>query len=247
MSIHPFSPISLRPFFLLLFATVISYSQAQTLVGGSLYQRSKEKPTTPPSADRVWLSYEHHFSFKRGLSIDSEFDHQFYTQNRHRRLGVRSVLLANIGDNWRAGGGMGFFWDYGLPNVSQELRLIQEVQHYKDYGRTIVSHRLRFEEQITQALETGEDFTTRWRYEIDATFPTRSGIYFGVRNEIFSNITAKETSSFINMNRFSGFLGYNTFNSFRVEAQIMMEDTFHKLSDAQRKSWVFRIVARQTF
>ncbi len=193
------------------------------------------------------MSYESYFQFKKGMSIESDFGHQFFTESGRRRLNVRSIFLYDLSPHWRIGAGMGFFWDYNVPNVSQELRLAQELQYHKDFGSTLMRHRLRVEEQITQDLREGDRYNTRVRYELDLTIPTSSGVYFGLRDEIFSNLSSSVASaSTISMNRLSGFVGFDTFSRFRVEAQVIAEDTFSKDSDGNSRSWVFRVAALHT-
>jgi len=242
------SNIPLKPYTVLsvlfIFSLFISDLSSQTLVGGSLYQRSAGDEDEL-SNDRLWLSYATKFEFKKGMSIDSDFGHQSFS-NGIKRFNVRSIFHFDLSRNWTIGAGMGFFWDYDVPVVSQELRFAQEVIHRKDYGSTIISHRLRFEEQITQILEIGDEYNTRWRYELDLTVPTRSGVFFGVRDEIFSNVSAPSATPFISTNRFTAFAGYDTFRFFELEAQIIMEDSFRTNSLDNRKSWVFRIAARHT-
>ena len=156
------------------------------------------------------------------------------------------MFHVDLNRNWTIGAGMGFFWDYEVPVVSQELRFAQEVIYRKDYGSTIIGHRLRLEEQISQILDVGDEYNTRWRYELDLTIPTRSGFFFGIREEIFSNLSAESASPFINNNRLTTFAGFDTFRFFELEAQVIMEDSFLSNSVDNRKSWVFRIAARHT-
>ena len=244
MSNLPFKPYTVLSV-LLAFSLFVTDLSSQTLVGGSLYQRSAGDGEDELSNDRLWLSYDTKFEFKKGMSIYSDFGLQFFSTGM-KRFNVRSMFHYDLSRNWTIGGGMGFFWDYEVPVVSQELRFAQEVIHRKDYGSTIISHRLRLEEQITQVLEVGDEYNTRWRYELDLTIPTKSGVFFGVRDEIFSNLSAPNSSPFISTNRFTAFAGYDTFRFFELEAQVIMEDSFWSNSSDNRKSWVFRIAARHT-
>jgi len=219
--------------------------EAQRLIGGSLPYQESERSSID---SRIWLEYANHFSFKKGMSIDSDFGHQFYTDSEKKRLSIRSVFLYDLTHNLKVGGGMGFFWYYDTPVLSQELRFIQQVSHSNDFGSSILKQRLLFEEQITQNIGVDDDYKTRLRYQIGLEIPSNNALYFGVSDEIFANLSDNGEShmSMINKNRFATYMGYNTYQRFRIEARILMEDKVSRHAGVSAKSWVFILSVRQT-
>ena len=79
MSTIPFKPYTVfSVLFILTF--FISDLSSQTLVGGSLYQRSASDKEDALSSDRLWLSYETRFKFKKGMAINSDFGTAVFQQ-----------------------------------------------------------------------------------------------------------------------------------------------------------------------
>ncbi len=244
---NPYCPELLRLCVISVFFLFSFQSISQTIIGPSLHQRSNRGPDLGDhSNNRAWLEYTHHFTFKKGMAIDSDFGHQFF-ENGKKRLSVRSVFLYDIHRDWKIGGGMGFFWNYDTPNLEQELRFVQQVQHRRDLGNAILQQRFVMEERISQAIETGDHYQTRWRYLLGFTFPTASPFYFGFHDEVFGHIGRQESDSFIATNRLIGFVGHQFSEYFKLEGRIMMENEFSKLADSSSRSWVVGLSAIQVF
>jgi len=216
---------------------------AQTLVGGSIFS----PPTEASQSNQLWFKYQNSFEFKKRMFIDSDFGHIFNTNNRAKRLSVRSVFKYQIADNLKIGSGMGFFWYYDKPELVQELRFVQEINYMNDFGSSIMYHDLRLEEQIIQGVITNEDFKARVRYQVGLTFPTPGPMYFGIYDEIFKNLSEREEtpSSFFAMNRAGAMIGYNTYQQFRIEAHLTMEDRYEINSNNNTRSIIFTLTAKQ--
>ena len=140
---------------------------------------------------------------------------------------------------------MGFFWYYDTPYLEQELRFIQQVQFRKEIGYSIMHHRWALEQQISQAIETGDDYHTRWRYQVGFTFPTASPFYFGFQDEIFGHLGDTDRPA-ITENRLIGFLGWEISHLLKLEGRVMMEDQLLSGGNSG-KSWVLGVSAFQVF
>ncbi len=221
--------------------------QAQVLVGGSAL-RSSQLDDPSASDSRLWLRYSNHFSFKEGMSIDSDFGHQFFTDTEKKRLSVRSIFLYDLTHNLQLGGGMGFFWYYDTPVLSQELRFMQQLSHSYNFGLGKLTQRVLLEEQITQNLVIEDQYRTRVRYQVGLEMPSNGAMYFRITEEIFATLSDLGESPYsrIHRNRFSAHVGYNTFQRVKIEATIMMEDRISPLREAKGKSWVFLLGVHQT-
>ncbi len=209
-------------FILILTSLVISAIAQQTLIAQSSEYSADDQ------SDKLWLQYHNTFEFKRGYFIDSDFGHVFNMDDLGRRLSVRSVFKYQLSENLKAGAGMGFFWNYGQPNLLQELRFVQEINYFKDYGSSLMFHDLRLEQRIKQGILTGDDYLSRLRYRVGVTIPTNGAMYFGVYDEIFKVLTknAEYENPFVTRNRLAVMAGYNTFQLIRLEAHLMMEDKY---------------------
>lgn len=215
---------------------------AQTLVGGSLYAPA---PDQSQSSNKVWLQYQNSFEFKRGMFIDTDFGHIFNTDVRDKRLNIRSVFKYQITDNLKIGAGMGFFWYYDRPSLKQELRFVQEVNYFKDFGQTVMYHDLRVEQQIEQNLDQEDDYNTRLRYRVGLHCPTEGPLYFGLYDEIFKNLGRQaEGESFFAGNRAGIFLGYKTYQFITLEAHVMLEDIYSDQLNKADRSLIMQLVVR---
>ncbi|MCB0689624.1 MAG: DUF2490 domain-containing protein [Saprospiraceae bacterium] len=215
---------------------------AQTLVGGSLYAPAQDQSQ---SSNKIWLQYQNSFQFKKGMFIDTDFGNIFNTAVSDKRLNIRSVFKYQLTKNLRVGTGMGFFWNYDRPNLLQELRFVQEVNYFKDFGASIMFHDLRVEERIQQSFEDRDDYQTRLRYRFGLQFPTSGPVYFGLYDEVFKNLGAAGTDQpFFAMNRAGLFLGYRTYNFVSLEAHIMVEDIYSKKSGQTDRSMILQLVAK---
>lgn len=239
--------ITQRPFGIYVFicAIILTASQssqlyAQTLVGGSLYAESAARAE---SSNKLWLQYQNSFEFKERMFIDSDFGHIFHTNVRDKRLHVRSVFKYQLTENLKIGAGMGLFWYYDRPSLTQELRFVQEINYSKDFGSSIMFHDLRVEEQIRQAVDSGDDYGTRLRYRFGLHFPTNGPIYFGIYDEMFKNFSGGN-DPFLSMNRAAAFIGFRTYQYLNLEAHVMMEDQYLKDANGPLRSFIFHLVAR---
>ncbi|NND07370.1 MAG: DUF2490 domain-containing protein [Saprospiraceae bacterium] len=214
---------------------------AQTLIGGSIYDDEIESM----SYNHVWLQYANTFRFKEDMSIDSDFGHIFYTGNNAKRLNVRSTFKYNLTENLQIGAGMGFFWMYNTPNLSQELRFNQVISYFKDFERSTMHHDFQIEERLLQSQEELRDSKTRLRYRFGYTIPTGDNFYFGVFDEIFSHLNPDADEATIHMNRAGAYIGYNTHQFFRLEAHVMMQDEFLKNHGLSHRAWVFQVRVKQ--
>lgn len=215
---------------------------AQTLVGGSLYSPA---PDQSQSSNKLWLQYQNSFEFKKGFFIDTDFGHIFNTDVQDKRLNIRSVFKYQITDNLKIGTGMGFFWTYDRPNLMQELRFVQEINYFKDFGRTIMYHDLRVEEQIEQHIDANDDYNTRLRYQVGLHFPTNGPIYFGLYDEIFKNLSrGEENEPFFARNRAGLLVGYKTYQYVTFEAHLMMEDIYASDFERADRSMILQLVVR---
>jgi hypothetical protein len=142
---------------------------------------------------------------------------------------------------------MGLFWYYDRPNLTQELRFIQEINYFKDFGSSIMFHDLRLEQQIQQAINAGDDYHTRIRYRVGLQFPTNGPVYFGMYDEVFKNFSKGAQDPFFSMNRAAVFVGLRTYQFVNLEAHLMMEDIYGgpELTSTQR-AFIFQLVARHT-
>ncbi len=217
----------------LLFLSVL---QAQSLVGGSIYDAEVEVP----SSHQIWLQYAHSFKFKDDMSIHSDFGHIFYTGTGEKRLNIRSTFKYNLTHNLQIGAGMGFFWWYDTPNLSQELRFNQVLSYFKDFESGTMHHDFQVEERLLQSQEVLHDQKTRLRYRFGYTIPTSRNMYIGFFDEIFSHLKRASNEAAIHMNRAGMYVGYNTHQFFRLEAQAMMQDEFAKNAGQMHRSWVFQ-------
>lgn len=216
-------------------------TNAQTLVGGSLYESTRPESTLEQS---LWLQYSNTFEFKPGMSIESDFGQIFYAGGR-KRFNVRSNFRYQITNNLSAGAGMGFFWFYGIRDLTQELRFAQSLRYRKDFGIPIMQHDLQLEQQIFQAVESGEHVDHRLRYRFGLEIPSDGHMYFGLYDEVFFNLNASATDRTVQQNRAGAYLGYNTFNFFRLEAHAMRVHEFHS-NRATLSSWIFQLTARHS-
>ena len=215
---------------------------AQSLVGGSLYAPA---PDQTQKSNKIWLQYQNSFEFKKGFFIDSDFGHIFHTDVRDKRLNVRSVFKYQITENLKIGAGMGFFWFYDRPSLMQELRFVQEINYFKDFGSSIMFHDLRVEEQIQQNIDAYDDYHTRVRYRFGLHFPTNGPLYFGLYDEIFKNLGASDADQpFFSMNRAGLFVGYRTYQFITLEAHLMMEDVYSKKSVSPDRSMILQLVVK---
>ena len=240
-------PVSPNPWGKLCLAVTLSIFFFDGLLGQTLLSGPRLGEVSDyPSTNHVWLQYANSFHFKDDMSIDTDMGNIFYTGTGMKRLNVRSTFKYHITENFKIGAGMGFFWFYDTPDLMQELRFNQLVSYYKDFESGIMQHDLQLEQQIQQSLQEGDDFHTRLRYRFGYTFPTEGNIYFGVYDEIFALLGAQdEPASFLQMNRAGALIGYNTFNFFRIEANIMMQDTFLGGPGGKHRAWVFQLGVRQ--
>lgn len=244
-------PVKTQPLYgvlsiLLTFTLLLSPTsklQSQTLSGGSLYS---EGLSNSESSNKLWLQYQNSFEFKKGLFIDSDFGHIFHTDVRDKRLHVRSVFKYQITENLKVGAGMGLFWYYDRPNLTQELRFIQEINYFKDFGSSIMFHDLRVEQQIQQAINAGDDYHTRLRYRIGLQFPTNGPVYFGMYDEIFKNFSKGGQDPFFSMNRAAAFVGFRTYQFVNLEAHLMMEEIYSPELTGTQRAFIFQLVARHT-
>lgn len=223
---------------------IICATSAQSLVGGSVLAAAPKSDTDP---HKLWLRYENSFEFKDRMYIDSDFGHIF-SSDKAMRLNVRSVYKYALLDNLKVGAGMGFFWSYGQPNLLQELRFMQEINYVNDFGSSLITHDLRVEQQISQSVEEFDDYNTRLRYRVGLTVPTNGPLYFGIYDEVFKNLsrTNPELSiPSITMNRAGLFAGYNTYQHFKIEAHLTVEDWYRMRKQDNVRSLLFSFVVKQ--
>ncbi|NND32290.1 MAG: DUF2490 domain-containing protein [Saprospiraceae bacterium] len=227
---------------LALSATILS--SAQTLVGGSLFAPA---PAEVTEGNKLWLQYQNSFMFKDRLFIDTDFGHIFNASSRAKRLNIRSVFKYQLTDNIKIGTGMGFFWHYDRPDLEQELRFVQEINYRKNFGASILYQDLRLEERISQGVVIFDDYQTRVRYRLGITIPTNGAMYFGAYDEIFKNLSQQDevASSFFSMNRAGVLAGFNTYQRFRIEAHLMMEDRYHADAAKNERSFIFTVMVKQ--
>ena len=231
---------------LLLVLISLLFANAQSLVGGSIFAPA---PAENTEGNKLWMQYQNSFQFKHRMFIDTDFGHIFHSQTRDKRLSIRSVFKYQLTDNLKIGSGMGFFWHYDRPNLEQELRFVQEISYFKDFGASIMYQDLRLEERISQAIATGDNYTTRLRYRLGVTIPTNGALYFGAYDEIFKNLARQgdETATpALSMNRAGILVGYNTHQLFRIEAHIMMEDRYQIDARKNERSFILSLVVNQT-
>ncbi len=219
----------------------LTMSHAQVLVGGSLYEDRQQTLST----SHIWLQYANSFEFKEGMSIDTDMGNIFYTGTERKRMNVRSTFKYRLLDDLQIGAGMGFFWFYGSTNPAQELRFHQVVSYHKDFESGTMQHDLALEQQILETSENGKEFQSRLRYKLGYVIPTRGPLYFGFYDEIFAVLNPKDSDPLISMNRLAGLIGYNTFDFFKIEAQVMMQNQFVPVSGIADRSWVFQIGIKQ--
>ncbi|MBK8501712.1 MAG: DUF2490 domain-containing protein [Saprospiraceae bacterium] len=232
------SPVVMIALVILCFSPIL---KSQTLVGGSIFSAASDERQ---GSNQLWFQYQNSFKFKDRMYIDSDFGHIFNTNASDKRLNARSVFKYEITENLKIGTGMGFFWNYDRPNLMQELRFVQEINYYKDFGSSIMFHDLRIEEQIQQSSKNADDYDTRLRYRIGLSFPTETPMYFGVYDEVFKTLSHNEGEPFFSINRAGAFLGYRTYRYLSFEAHLMLEDRYSKEPGATSRSLILQIVAK---
>ncbi|GJM64543.1 DUF2490 domain-containing protein [Persicobacter diffluens] len=113
-----------------------------------------------------------------------------------------------------------------------ENRMYQEALFGQKIGsRFLLTHRFRYEQRWVQ----GQDFRTRYRYNIFVNIPLNSQelkkntIYIALYNEIFingeRNIGNDRTVEFFDRNRTYTGLGYNLLDNLRLQAGWMKQTT----------------------
>jgi hypothetical protein len=230
---------------LLLVIITSLFATAQSLVGGSLFAPA---PAESTQGNKLWLQYQNSFQFKERMYIDTDFGHIFHSEASDKRLSIRSVLKYQLTENLKIGTGMGFFWLYDRPNLEQELRFVQEISYFKDFGSSIMYQDLRLEERISQGVATGDDYGTRLRFRMGVTIPTNGRVYFGAYDEIFKNLSRQEegANAAFSMNRAGILLGFNTQQLFKIEAHLMMEDRYQLDRRKNERSFILSLVVNQT-
>ncbi len=116
--------------------------------------------------------------------------------------------------------------------TSQESRLYQEALLPQKLGsRVYLVHRFRFEQRFVE----GQDFRTRWRYNLFITVPLNrvdlkpGAIYLAFYNEIFvngqRNVGNGNRVELFDRNRTYGAVGYSARKGLRVQAGVMQQTT----------------------
>ncbi len=237
----PVDPIPSMAKYALAFLILISFNPVAT---GQVVVASSLLAEEPAPQDRVWLQYMNYFEFKSGMSIDSDISQRLSLGHPQKRFSVRSIFRYKIVENLRLGAGMAFFWTFDSPSPNQELRFMQEVSHFKQFRTFDLDQRLLVEERITQYFAQPDDFKTRLRYKLQATFPSRSGFYWGLFDEIFSVIESHVETPLISRNRAGLILGYNTYQFMRFELHVMREDLFRKEKVLAERAWMPRLIIK---
>lgn len=132
-------------------------------------------------------------------------------------LGVANITTGTLGEN---------------NNTFNENRIYQEVLLPQKIGeRFYVNHRFRYEQRFID----GQDFRTRFRYNIFVNIPLnkkiieKNTVYLALYNELFingeSNIGNNRSVGVFDRNRFYSGLGYGLNNKIRLQLGFMNQST----------------------
>lgn len=123
--------------------------------------------------------------------------------------------------------------EFGIgKSFSEESRIYQEALLPQKIGnRFMLTHRFRYEQRFVE----GQDFRTRYRYNLFLNFPLnrtdlkKGAIYLAVYNELFINgqrdIGDNRTVEIFDRNRLYGALGYSVSDAMRVQLGLMEQIT----------------------
>ena len=117
-------------------------------------------------------------------------------------------------------------------SITEESRIYQELLlPHKVGGRFFFTHRYRFEQRWVE----GQDFRTRWRYNIFINVPfnqkdlSKNAVYLAFYNELFINggrdIGNNRTVELFDRNRTYIALGYSLTDKLRIQGGYMQQTT----------------------